>query len=206
MEHHIKSATSGYVDFLQQIIYKQNNNTKFMKPSTWYTFSFYSKGSGKIKTHIYPDIIDTSVKGKVDSVETTLAGDGAYDWTLTSSWVRHTYTFKTKATLSANDNKLLFRLYYGNEVYICAPQLEEGNKVSDWSLAIADIEVDASNKANSAVNNAVGVKDTRNDNQNPQWYFTNYPKRTVQEFKFATVVGIPGAASGVYGILETKVP
>ena len=201
-----KSATSGYVDFLQQIIYKQNNNTKFMKPSTWYTFSFYSKGSGKIKTHIYPDIIDTSVKGKVDSVETTLAGDGAYDWTLTSSWVRHTYTFKTKATLSANDNKLLFRLYYGNEVYICAPQLEEGNKVSDWSLAIADIEVDASNKANSAVNNAVGVKDTRNDNQNPQWYFTNYPKRTVQEFKFATVVGIPGAASGVYGILETKVP
>lgn len=59
---------------------------------------------------------------------------------------------------------------------------------------------------NEAVLSAVGVKDTRNDNQNPQWYITNYAKRTVEEFKYATVVGIPNVGSGVYGVVTTVVP
>lgn len=55
-----------------------------------------------------------------------------------------------------------------------------------------------------AISSAVGVKDTRNTNENPQWYFTNYPRRTVEEFKYANRVGISG--SNVYGVLTTIVP
>ncbi|WP_143019092.1 hypothetical protein [Carnobacterium viridans] len=49
------------------------------------------------------------------------------------------------------------------------------------------------------------VKDTRYDNQFPSWYYANYPKQTVEEFKLRTTVGIiNGSAS--YGQLTTKVP
>ena len=242
------SNTSGYMDIIRQTIYIPNSTTKYMKPNTWYTFSFYAKGSGKIKTHIYPSIINTSIKGICNGSEETLAADGNRDWTLTSSWQRFTYTFKSATSAPTANNMVLFRLYYGNEVYICAPQLEEGNKVSEWTPAPEDVAVDATKKANdakssaisaaasdaqskanaaqsaaisaaasdatkkandaktAAITEAVGVKDTRNTNQNPQWYFSNYPKRTVQEFKYGTSIGIPGAASGKYGVLETKVP
>lgn len=55
-----------------------------------------------------------------------------------------------------------------------------------------------------AISEAVGVKDTRSTNEAPSWYMTNYPKRTVQEFKSLTVLGLTG--SDTYGNLETMVP
>ena len=55
-----------------------------------------------------------------------------------------------------------------------------------------------------AISSAVGVKDTRNKNENPQWYFENYPRRTVEEFKYTNTVGISG--SNVFGVLTTVVP
>ena len=47
--------------------------------------------------------------------------------------------------------------------------------------------------------------DTRNDNQNPQWYMTNYGRRTIVEFKFANKIGLT-STTGVYVALRTYVP
>lgn len=48
------------------------------------------------------------------------------------------------------------------------------------------------------------VKDTRNDNNPPSWYITNYPKTTVMEFKYCSVLGFDGV--GTYCTLQTVVP
>src|SRR5699024_7912669 len=47
------------------------------------------------------------------------------------------------------------------------------------------------------------IKDTRNANQLPSWYFSNYPSQEVREFKLVSTMGI---GSGTYGILTTNVP
>lgn len=39
---------------------------------------------------------------------------------------------------------------------------------------------------------ANAIPDTRNDNQPPSWYFTNYPKQSVTEFKLCNVMGLSG--------------
>ena len=48
------------------------------------------------------------------------------------------------------------------------------------------------------------VKDTRNDNQPPSWYMSNYPRTTVMEFKNCSSIGISGV--GTYCSLQTVVP
>ena len=49
------------------------------------------------------------------------------------------------------------------------------------------------------------IKDTRNDNQTPAWYFTNHKQQTVKEFKYASTMGV-STSEGTYGILETEIP
>lgn len=48
------------------------------------------------------------------------------------------------------------------------------------------------------------IKDTRNTNETPTWYYTKYPRSTVEEFKGRNTMGVPGLAT--YGQLTTKVP
>lgn len=57
----------------------------------------------------------------------------------------------------------------------------------------------------STVQQALQLPDTRDVNQPPSWYWANYPRRKVQEFKTGSVLGSPGGATG-YGVLETTVP
>ena len=49
------------------------------------------------------------------------------------------------------------------------------------------------------------IKDTRNDNQTPAWYYTNHKQQTVKEFKNTSTMGV-ATSEGTYGILETEVP
>lgn len=51
----------------------------------------------------------------------------------------------------------------------------------------------------------VTIKDTRSTNQPPSWYLTNYARRTVNEFKTQTAIGVGGFFGGTYCNLETKV-
>ena len=47
------------------------------------------------------------------------------------------------------------------------------------------------------------IKDTRSDNQPPSWYWSNYPRQTVEELKFSNVIGVPNGTQ--YGQLSTAV-
>lgn len=46
------------------------------------------------------------------------------------------------------------------------------------------------------------IKDTRDDNQPPQWYYDNYPQQVAKEFKRTTTIGLTGST---YTYLETTV-
>lgn len=48
------------------------------------------------------------------------------------------------------------------------------------------------------------LPDTRNDNQPPSWYMTNYPRQVVTEFKYSNIIGLP--KNETYCTLETTVP
>src|SRR5699024_4689693 len=61
-----------------------------------------------------------------------------------------------------------------------------------------------SSQVNALIKTDKTIKDTRNKNETPKWYYDNYSKETVREFKNLTKMGISG--EGTYGILETVIP
>ena len=108
------------------------------KPSTTYTFSFYLKGKGTVKTYIHPSLIDTSSnKSFADGKAIKPNVDGEYTWTLTNEWVRHTYMFTTKSSIT-EDQYILFRLPTGSSVDICVPKLEEGTIDTPWMPSFSE--------------------------------------------------------------------
>lgn len=52
---------------------------------------------------------------------------------------------------------------------------------------------------------AVTIRDTRNTNQPPSWYWANYPSRVLNEFKQTAAIGVSGFFGGTFCNLETKV-
>lgn len=117
--------------------------------------------------------------------------------------------------------------YDGFKVYNL--KLEKGNKATDWTPAPEDVAnaqstansaQSTANTANSTANTAnttansvrddlannytkKTLSDTRNDNQNPGWYISNYPKQIITEFKFSNVIGLSGET---FCVLTTTVP
>ena len=63
---------------------------------------------------------------------------------------------------------------------------------------------DGATGATGPKGDGLDVKDTRNDNQLPSWYISNYPKTTVAEFKYCSNIGLSGV--GTYCVLTTVVP
>ena len=58
----------------------------------------------------------------------------------------------------------------------------------------------------STVSNTYSQKqypDTRNDNNNPDWYLEHYPRQSITEFKYCEVIGLSG---DIYCTLLTEVP
>lgn len=114
-------------------------------------------------------------------------------------------------------------------LYLTKPQLEEGTVATTWQPAPEDITNEISSVTgrvsnaetaitqnaqeiskrltSTQVNQAIlvdkQIKDTRSDNQSPQWYWTNYPKQTVEEFKASAVIGL--TSESTYAILTTNV-
>ena len=109
-----------------------------LEPSTTYTFSFYARGKGTVKTYIHPSLIDTSSnKAFADGSAITPKVDGQYTWTLTNEWVRHTYMFTTKSSIT-EDQYVLFRLPTGSNVDICVPKLEKGTIDTRWMPSFSE--------------------------------------------------------------------
>lgn len=71
----------------------------------------------------------------------------------------------------------------------------------------SSIKSDYTNAINAIDLDTVSIPDTRNDDQTPQWYWTNYTRKKITEFKYATTVGLTVAQVGnTYGTLTTIVP
>ena len=130
-----------YKEILQQVLWNTTGTIKKLEPSTWYTFSFWTKGDYNIATFIYPSVFDNTSICYIDGVMqevNTLGYDAYINWTLYSAWKRHTFTFKTKSSISGADQYLLFRLYpktssyTSNRVYICMPKLEVGMQATSY--------------------------------------------------------------------------
>ena len=147
---------------------------EYFKPSTTYTFSFYLRGNGTFRTHVYPSLIDTSsANALADGKVITPAGDGSYDWNLTSEWVRHTYTFITRSSIIENQN-FLFRIFAGNSADVCLPKVEEGSIATPWMPS----QSEAQSQWQDAIPMYVGVGDK--DSQNPSDYRWQLNPRYVQ--------------------------
>ena len=112
-----------------------------LEPSTTYTFSFYVRGRGTVQTYIFPSLIDTSSKGFADGKPIQPKVDGGYTWTLTNEWVRHTYTFTSKSSITEDQN-VLFRLPTGSSVDICDPKLEKGSIDTPWMPSFSEVKAE----------------------------------------------------------------
>ena len=127
---------NSYADILSWRLEKER-----LEPSTTYTFSFYARGRGTVKTYIHPSLIDISSKAFADGKAINPNGDGGYTWTLTNEWVRHTYTFTTKSSITY-DQYVLFRLPTGNSVDICLPKLEKGPIATPWMPSASEVKAE----------------------------------------------------------------
>ncbi|ASZ70951.1 major tail extension protein [Lactococcus phage 51701] len=107
------------------------------KPSTTYTFSFFAKGKGTVKTYIHPSLIDTSSNSYADGKVTKSEADGSYTWALTNEWALHTYTFTTKSSIT-EDQYVIFRLFTGNSADICVPKIEQGSIYTPWMPSFSE--------------------------------------------------------------------
>ncbi|GIN71242.1 hypothetical protein J14TS2_17170 [Bacillus sp. J14TS2] len=61
-----------------------------------------------------------------------------------------------------------------------------------------------SSQVNDLIASDKRIKDTRDDNEKPSYYFSDYPRQTVREFKRLSVMGI--SSDGTYGVLDTDIP
>ena len=68
-----------------------------------------------------------------------------------------------------------------------------------------ETKTEATNKMNNAIFEARHVMDTRNTNETPHWYMSNYPSQTVTEFKQAGTIGLPENGISYY-TMTTTVP
>ena len=128
-------------EILKQVLWNTTGTIRKLEPSTWYTLSFWAKGDYNIVTYIYPSVFDHTSICYIDGVmqaANTRGTDAYINWTLYSTWKRHTFTFKTKSSISGSDQSLLFRLfpksssYTANRVYLCMPKLEVGMQATSY--------------------------------------------------------------------------
>lgn len=134
------TAQIQYKEVLQQCLWNTTGTIKKLEPSTWYTLSFWAKGVN-VATFIYPSVFDNTVISYKDGVmqnANTLGADAYILWSLSNTWKRYTFTFKTKSTIGSANQNLLFRLYPKassstlNDVYLCMPKLEVGMQATSY--------------------------------------------------------------------------
>lgn len=117
------------------------------EPDTFYTFSFYAKGSGELSNYCYPQV-----------TQSVLISDGAYVGkeysdglsarTLTGEWTRYYTVVKTRTKESLADGEtlkgklVLVRANTGCDAYVCGIKVEKGNIPTGWSMSAEDIHSD----------------------------------------------------------------
>ena len=135
---------SNNYDILRYPLHKTDGSMDtVIEKGQWYTLSFYVKSglatSVQMSTFVYSSVIDTNAKCLVDGEIQSPRSDGFGQWSLTTEWVRHSYTFKTNTTFEANNQYMQFRVYPNSSVYICRPKLEKGVVATDWNYSPQDM-------------------------------------------------------------------
>ncbi|WP_082226456.1 phage tail spike protein [Planococcus halocryophilus] len=82
-------------------------------------------------------------------------------------------------------------------------------QLASLEVSVSGISTVVSSKVSQAeIDDSIAIaksaKDTRDANEEPQFYWSNYKRQTVEEFKRRTVLGVTGTAT--YGYLTTEVP
>lgn len=106
-----------------------------------YTVSFYAKStleSQNMSCYFYTP--NTTVSGKSSTGGTSTAADGGTIVSVTNVWKRYWVTWKQSVGGSSKSLKLGRVHSPGGGVSISAVKLEKGNKATDWSPAIEDID------------------------------------------------------------------
>lgn len=166
------SAGTTYVDIATW------TNTVDIKANTYYTLSFYAKGSGNFDSYLYGGSGGTVASGVSSEGTSTAASDGAIRHKLTSDWKYYWITWKTSSTASGLKNCISMRVIAGSKGYICGCKLEESNVPSDWSpspddvdAAIEDVQTTADGK--NTVFYSASAPSTSGRKVNDVWFDTD---------------------------------
>lgn len=205
------SAVEDKADATQNALDSYKNTVS----TTYATKSEVTQTANTIKSEVSEEYVSKddasatyATKTSVSTVEQTVDS-------LTST-VSSNYTtlnnkfgsYYTKTQVDQKDNSIKSTVSEvqttANSALTKATTVEQTADGLEVRLTQAEKDVDtASTNATNALNR-VTLKDTRNDNQNPQWYMTNYPRQQVQEFKYCSKIGLSGV--GTYCYLTTYVP
>lgn len=100
----------------------------------WYRLRLANR-QNKLHSYCYPNVIDTQqVQVHDGNVIDSRPSDGNNLVTLTQSWKRFYMVFKTKSTIPADVNSVLFRIpQNGNSIYLSQMKLERGVFPTAWA-------------------------------------------------------------------------
>ena len=100
----------------------------------WYRLRLANR-QDRLISYCYPNVIDTQkVQVHDGNVIDTRPSDGNNLVTLTRSWKRFYMVFKTKSTIPADANRVLFRIPQdGNSIYLSQMKLERGVFPTAWT-------------------------------------------------------------------------
>lgn len=130
----------GYISYLLQPLFK--NEIQKIFPSTWYTLSFWLFGQtmelGAITAKSF--MLDLNMSGLYDTsagryVDGQLAGSNpTIHFAPTTTWTKHTVTFKTPSSLSGTINLLfnMYTMYITQVIQMKMPKLEVGMVATDY--------------------------------------------------------------------------
>ena len=130
------SGTSGTKDLAK-------NGITAVTANEVYTFSFWCKSSNQFTMTVFFYNNNTGVQvasAKLDGATATTATDGRVSVVVTTTWTKHTitWTFNTNTTSLAKN--LLFRIAYGNDLFVSQVKLQKGTISTPWIPNSADSE------------------------------------------------------------------
>ena len=148
----VPSGSSEY-DILQQYLIYNADGIRRISEDGWFTLSFWAKGSNgaTLGTFLYPSCVVESGTVIADGVEheyNSANYDGNWQWTLSTTWTRHTFTFRTRKTFPSGVTQiLLFRMYGANKYcYISQPRLEIGAIANEYKEGFQWAGIDMTRK------------------------------------------------------------
>lgn len=145
----------------------------------------------------------SSVDQKADSIISTVSA-------LTKTIDGHTSSItRAESSITQLSNSIALKAEQTVVESIAGEVSSVSQQVASLSVGIDGIKTEVSKKVSqtdvdTSIATSKSVKDTRDTNEAPQFYWNNYKRQTVEEFKRRTVLGISGSAS--YGYLTTDVP